>query len=279
MQDSSRGPPAGQRGGVTLLDNAYRKMLASPGLSLKDLAMAAPTCKLFMQAFHERCAADEAWAEAAAISAFGASVIDLMIQFPLAPQNDGWDQRDYQSASTLDLFDGAPCPHGSTLTDCWTTVRTPVRVRRWNGTEQMSTECPIWLHRRRPYKRIHVDTFVEAKLDKSGHGLAVHVWGPARLGVPSMGLCILIVKAMAAGRTLKGLLGEHARQVSVFIPIYDWVHDSPYPPDEQAKRALRAFFVVCKRSLPHSTLKWCVPLHVACMVLLAAPGLALAAPL
>lgn len=80
---------------IELPDDIHRRVLQSPSLSLADLALMAPTCKLFHEVCREARVAEEAWLDklrASAESTIGPRVLDAFCEW-LFPR-DRQDFRD-----------------------------------------------------------------------------------------------------------------------------------------------------------------------------------------
>lgn len=226
MQESSRIPQAGQSSDAVLSDDMLRYILANPVLSLKHLASIAPTCKLkvFREAYHARCAAEESWAEEAATRAFGSPLINLLISYVLAPQDDGWAYEDHRETVELDLDPGVAYPDAASLQSCETQIlfeiRAPVSRSRWEvpGTGRWS----FALHRSDHYRTIASSGVLRAYLSKGGRRLSIDLLIAVGDLSDYIGLMILLVKAMHAGQTTGGLNEGRAPCVHVgFWPVCD----------------------------------------------------------
>lgn len=86
-------------GGETKLPDDVLLMVAqSPGLSLPELALMAPTCRPFHEAYSKACVAESAWLDeltAASKAVFEPDVVDSFCKWLLAPlpQTSGQTQQ------------------------------------------------------------------------------------------------------------------------------------------------------------------------------------------
>eukprot|EP00884_Botryococcus_braunii_P000956 jgi/Botrbrau1/10861/Bobra.0025s0039.2 len=72
---------AGFRYWPELPEPIQRLILRSPGWSLSALARLAPTCKMFLEAYHELAASEELWLVDSAVATFSQRVIDIVLHW------------------------------------------------------------------------------------------------------------------------------------------------------------------------------------------------------
>jgi hypothetical protein len=94
-------------------------------LSLRDLAQLV-MCKELQRAYWERRAADEAWLAEAATSAFGARLVELLLNFLAQP----WDKEYGWTRPSYDLVDGQSWPDPLALVST-TSSELRARVPSW----------------------------------------------------------------------------------------------------------------------------------------------------
>eukprot|EP00884_Botryococcus_braunii_P000924 jgi/Botrbrau1/10832/Bobra.0025s0011.1 len=92
-----------------------RRILQNPALSLADLAKLAPICKLFYEAYLERCAAEEKCLAESARAVFGSHVVDTLLRC-LTHRRRKRRRSDPHAVQRYDLRQGDPMPSESTLT-------------------------------------------------------------------------------------------------------------------------------------------------------------------
>lgn len=233
-------------------DIQYR-VLASPALSLRDLALATPSCKLFQAAYKARCAADEAWAEEGITSTLG-PLVHLVISFLLGP-NWPWG---YQNVDTVELPSAPPYPDGSSLT-AWGN-HGEATVEGLFGPSHERVHCV--LHNYSHCKRVYIrGAGGFSRSLELIYGLDGAPWDQASIQylivggevplLPFVKLAILLLKAKAAAKTQDGIAeGERTLVVELDGPVTD---------TEEDRRANMLLQMVHKRAWPRIPLPWCSP--------------------
>lgn len=123
------------------------RVAQSPSLSLPELALLAPTCRSFHEAYSKACAAESAWLDeltAASMSVFEPDVVDSFCKWLLGPlpQTSGQPQQDNISVRRVrDVAAGEDLSHVLTLlhSDKKIHLRVPAWKRReGSGISQLS---------------------------------------------------------------------------------------------------------------------------------------------